>query len=204
MIAEPSQQNSYQRQKCTTAGKVRIYRLLSLQYPSCPAADRRLPTGQSQFLTSPILAKPIKFSSLTLDDHEYDQELTKGIADSDTRLMEMMQAQAQNHGGQTFEDVNAVADDDKLQDEEKKTMLQKALNMSASNGDLAQVSKILTGKAKTFVDVNAPDEDGTPPLVYASCFVSNTTYINNPTLADSVVYRDTRASFRPLLTPAWM
>lgn len=86
--------------------------------------------------------------------------------------MEMLQAQAQHHGGQTFEDVEAVAEDDKLSGDEKKTMLQKALNMAASNGDITQVSKILNGKAKAFVDVDAPDEDGTPPLIYASCFVS--------------------------------
>ncbi|KAI0556142.1 hypothetical protein F4679DRAFT_569721 [Xylaria curta] len=126
--------------------------------------------GKSQFLTSPIPAKPLGFSNLTLDDPDYDRHLTRGIADSDTRLMEMLQAQAQHHGGQTFDDVDAVAEDDKLSEEEKKTMLQKALNMASSNGDIGQVSKILRGKAKAFVDVNAPDEDGTPPLIYASCF----------------------------------
>jgi hypothetical protein len=119
-----------------------------------------------------MLAKPLQFNNLTLDDPDYDRDLTKGIVDSDTRLMEMMQAQAQHRGGQTFEDVDTVAEDDTLSDEEKKTTLQKALNMAASNGDLVQVTKILSGPVKAFVDVNAPDEDGTPPLVYASCFVS--------------------------------
>ncbi|RYC64463.1 hypothetical protein CHU98_g1741 [Xylaria longipes] len=126
--------------------------------------------GQSQFLTSPIPAKPLEFSNLTLDDPDYDRHLTRGIADSDTRLMEMLQAQAQHHGGQAFDDVDAVAEDDKLSEEEKKTMLQKALNMASSNGDIGQVTKILRGKAEAFVDVNALDEDGTPPLIYASCF----------------------------------
>ncbi|KAI0418734.1 hypothetical protein F5X98DRAFT_362960 [Xylaria grammica] len=126
--------------------------------------------GQSQFLTSPIPAKPLQFNNLTLDDPDYDRHLSQGITDSDTRLMEMLQAQAQHHGGQTFEDVDAVAEDNELSEEEKKTMLQKALNMASSNGDTAQVSKIFAGKAKAFVDVNAPDEDGTPPLIYASCF----------------------------------
>lgn len=87
----------------------------------------------------------------------------------------MLQAQAQHHGGQTFDDVDAVAGDEKLSEGEKKTMLQKALNMASSNGDIVQVSKILGGKAKAFVDVNASDEDGTPPLIYASCFVSGAT-----------------------------
>ncbi|KAI1344013.1 hypothetical protein F5Y15DRAFT_368801 [Xylariaceae sp. FL0016] len=126
--------------------------------------------GQSQFLTSPMLAKPLQFSELTLDDRTYDQDLTKGMTNSDTRLMEMLQAQATHYGGQTYEDEDAIATDEKLSEDEKKSILQKALNMSASNGDLEHVKKILTGKAKGFVDVNAPDEDGTPPLIYASCF----------------------------------
>ncbi|KAI1447477.1 hypothetical protein F5Y02DRAFT_407438 [Annulohypoxylon stygium] len=126
--------------------------------------------GQSQFLTSPMLAKPLQFSNLTLDDPNYDEDLTKGIPDSDTRLMQMLAAQAQHLGGEAFGDVNAIATDDKLSDDEKKSMLQKVLIMSASNGDLDNVNKILTGKAREFVDINAPDDEGTPALVYASCF----------------------------------
>ena len=127
--------------------------------------------GQSQFLTSPIVAKPLAFDNLTLDDPNYAEDLTKGMPDSDTRLMEMLAAQAQHHGG-AFEDENAVATDEKLSEDEKRSMLQKALTMSASNGDLEHVNTILNGKARPFVDINAQDEDGTPPLVYASCFVS--------------------------------
>lgn len=128
--------------------------------------------GQSQFLTSPMLAKPLRFNELTLDDPNYDHDITKGIADSDARLMEMLAAQAQ-HGqeGEGVVDVDAIAGDEKLSDDEKKKVLQKSLNMAASNGDLEQVKAILGGKAKGFVDANALDEDGTPPLVYASCFV---------------------------------
>ncbi|KAL7623938.1 hypothetical protein AAE478_005495 [Parahypoxylon ruwenzoriense] len=126
--------------------------------------------GQSQFLTSPMLAKPLQFSNLTLDDPNYDEDLTKAMPDSDTRLMQMLAAQAQHLGGESFDDVDAIATDKKLSDEEKMRMLQKALIMSASNGDIEHVQKILGGKARTFVDINAPDEDGTPALVYASCF----------------------------------
>ncbi|KAI1083866.1 hypothetical protein F5B20DRAFT_568476 [Whalleya microplaca] len=126
--------------------------------------------GQSQFLTTPMLAKPLHFSNLTLDDPNYDEDLTRGMPDSDTRLMEMLAAQAQHHGGEAFEDEDAIAGDEKLSDEDKRTMLQKALIMAASNGDLQHVKSILDGKAKEFVDINAPDEDGTPSLVYASCF----------------------------------
>ena len=128
-------------------------------------------TGQSQFLTTPIVAKPLSFSDLTLNDPNYDQDLTKGIPDSDTRLMEMLAAQAAHSAGPGFEDEEEVATNDKLSDDEKKEKLQKALNMAASNGNTDQIKKILAGNSRQYVDVNAPDEDGTPPLIYASCFV---------------------------------
>lgn len=84
--------------------------------------------------------------------------------------MEMLAAQAAHQIGPGFEDEDVVANDEKLSDGEKSDKLQKALNMAASNGDVERVRKLLKGKAKDYVDVNAPDEDGTPPLIYASCF----------------------------------
>ncbi|RCI17285.1 hypothetical protein L249_2287 [Ophiocordyceps polyrhachis-furcata BCC 54312] len=127
--------------------------------------------GQSQFLTTPALAKPLNFGNLSLNDDGKDDTSVDGPTDSDTRLMEMLQAQAAaNQAGRGLEDERAVADDEKLTAADKRDMLQKALSMAASNGDVAKVRRILGGKAKTFVDVNAPDEDGTPPLIYASCF----------------------------------
>lgn len=85
--------------------------------------------------------------------------------------MEMLAAQAAHSAGPGFEDEEAVATDEKLSEDEKKEKLQKALNMAASNGNTDQIKKILAGNSRQYVDVNAPDEDGTPPLIYASCFV---------------------------------
>lgn len=127
--------------------------------------------GQSQFLTAPALAKPLQFNNLSLDTSHYDDDLTtQKIGDSDTRLMEMLAAQAAHRDGSASEDEDAVASNNNLSDTEKKDILQKALNMAASNGDVERIEKILSGKAKSFVDVNAPDEEGTAPLIYASCF----------------------------------
>ncbi|PSR83246.1 DIL and ankyrin domain-containing protein [Coniella lustricola] len=125
--------------------------------------------GQSQFLTSPVVAKPLKFSDLSLDDN-YDQDLTRGIPDSDTRLMEMLAAQAAHSSASGLEDEEAIATNEKLSEDEKKEMLQKVLNIAASNGNVEQINNILSGQARQYVDLNAPDEDGTPPLIYASCF----------------------------------
>jgi hypothetical protein len=86
--------------------------------------------------------------------------------------MEMLAAQAAHRDGSASEDEDAVASDEKLSEDEKKDILQKALNMAASNGDVERIQRILNGKAKQYVDIDAPDEEGTAPLIYASCFVS--------------------------------
>jgi hypothetical protein len=86
--------------------------------------------------------------------------------------MEMLAAQAAHSSGPDLQDEQAIANDDKMSDEQKRATLQKLLNMAASNGDVEKVQKLLNGSAKPYIDVNAPDEDGTPPLIYASCFVS--------------------------------
>ncbi|TQV91221.1 DIL and Ankyrin domain-containing protein [Cordyceps javanica] len=127
--------------------------------------------GESQFLTTPALAKPLNFANLSLNDNDYEGDITQGPKDSDARLMEMLAAQAAAHqAGHGIEDDNEIAESDQISEDEKKDALQKSLNMAASNGDVDKITKMLAGKAKTYIDVNAPDEDGTPPLIYASCF----------------------------------
>lgn len=119
-----------------------------------------------------MLARPLQFNSLTLDDPEYDEELVHPRAiDNDSRLMEMLAAQAALQTGDGSEDEGAIASDDKLSESEKKDLLQKVLNMAASNGDVERVQRILNGTAKAYVDLDAPDEEGTAPIIYASCFV---------------------------------
>jgi len=119
-----------------------------------------------------MLAKPLTFGDLSLNDSSYGEDLTKGGPNSETRLMEMLAAQAAHSAGVVFGDEDAVATDEATSDDEKKDVLQRAFIMAASNGNVESVTKILKGKAKGFVDVNAPDDEGTPALIYASCFVS--------------------------------
>jgi hypothetical protein len=86
--------------------------------------------------------------------------------------MEMLAAQAAHREGSAYEDEETIATSEELSEIVKKDLLQKALNMAASNGDVDRINRILDGKAKSFVDLDAPDEEGTAPLIYASCFVS--------------------------------
>ncbi|KAL7798153.1 hypothetical protein V8C37DRAFT_407815 [Trichoderma ceciliae] len=126
--------------------------------------------GQSQFLTSPVLAKPLNFENLSLNDSNQDDFVGSGPKDSDARLMEMLATQAAHRNEAALEDEDAIINNEKMSESEKKDILQRALTMAASNGDTERVKKLLEGDAKPFMDVNLPDDDGTPALIYASCF----------------------------------
>ena len=107
-------------------------------------------------------------------DESKDDENTARLEDSDARLMEMLAAQAAHREVDSLgADEDSIATDEKLTEAEKKDILQRGLNMAASNGDVERVHKLVNRKAKAreFVDVNMPDEEGTVPLIYASCFV---------------------------------
>ena len=96
------------------------------------------------------------------------------MEDSDSRLIEMLAAQAAHReDGSAAGNEDSIAVDEKLSEFEKKVLLQKSLQNAASNGDLERVQRILHGKARKYIDVDAPDEEGTAPLIYASCFVSS-------------------------------
>lgn len=129
--------------------------------------------GHSQFLTSPVPAQPISFKLSLDDDTDQEETVATALQDSDSRLMEMLAAQAAHR-----EDTSSNGDEDSIAvnkgipESERKSLLQKALHIAASNGDVARVQRILRGPAKEYVDLNAPDEEGTAPIIYASCFVS--------------------------------
>ena len=138
--------------------------------------------GQSQFLTAPILAKPLQFNNLSLNDTEepgFGTPLSiPSHRDSspDDRIMEMMAARASQQTSALDEDEDSIINSKEMSDEEKKAQLQKILQMAASNGDSERVEKIVKGKAREWVDLDGEDEEGTSPLIYASCFVSTRPY----------------------------
>lgn len=129
--------------------------------------------GQSQFLTSPMPAQPLSFN-LSLHDHGYDDEnIIPRPDDSDSRLMEMLASQAAHRDDDSLiADEDSILSDKDIPDAKKKLLLQKLFHMAASNGDIERVKKLLHGPANVFIDVNASDEEGTAPIIYASCFVS--------------------------------
>ncbi|GME27355.1 putative dil and ankyrin domain-containing protein [Neofusicoccum parvum] len=123
--------------------------------------------GQSQFISSPLPPKPLTFN-LALDG---PTDANPSLEESDSRLNEMLERQSRlKHDSMSEGQEDAILKDEKLSDAEKKEVLQNSLNLAASNGDTATIERFVSGNAKDFIDVNAPDGDGTPPLIYAACF----------------------------------
>ena len=87
----------------------------------------------------------------------------------------MLAAQAAFQADTSDLSDDEIATSGTLSEPEKRVLLQKALNMAASNGDDERVHKLLESGSKTreLIDINAPDEDGTSPLIYAACFVGS-------------------------------
>ena len=131
-----------------------------------------------------MVAKPLTFSDLSLNDTNFDGDITKGGPDSETRLMEMLAAQAAHSAAAGFEDEDAIANSETMPQNQKRDILQKAFITAASNGNVDSVDKILDGPARNFVDVNAPDDEGTPALIYASCFVGQPCRLGCPEFLD--------------------
>lgn len=114
-------------------------------------------------------AQPLAFN-LSLEDPE-EETTSHRLEDNDSRLMEMLAAQASHRAeGSAAADEEAIVTDKIMKDSEKKLMLQKSLHNAASNGDVEQVGRLLKGPAQKFIDINGPDEEGTAPIIYASCF----------------------------------
>lgn len=83
----------------------------------------------------------------------------------------MLAAQAAHKEDGSLEgDEAKIAADEKLSMSDKREILQRSLNLASSNGDMERLGRLLSGPARQYVDLNAPDGDGTPPLIYASCF----------------------------------
>jgi len=128
-------------------------------------------TGQATYLSAPsVRANPLAFN-LSLEDVAVDDSLNyvPGRPSTESRLDQMLAAQAA-HREDLPDDDEKTALDTALADHEKRERLQKSLQMSASNGDVARMQTLLNGPCKQYIDVNRPDEDGTAPLLYASCF----------------------------------
>lgn len=129
--------------------------------------------GSAQYVSAPA---PNSSRSLTfdlkLDSPALDDEIQTRLADGERGFMNNLLSARPTitRPSDDGDDDDAVVNDEKLSSEQKKTILQKGLGMASSNGDTTRVKKLVNGPARRYVDVNKPDDEGTVPIIYASCF----------------------------------
>ena len=145
----------------------------SMSFPSFLSSDDILTRhlAQPQLYSASALTKPLEFN-LSLDEPDAASAVANE-ADRYTngRLDQMLAAKAAHkEDGSKDENEDRIASDEKMPEPDKRDVLQRSLNLSASNGDMDRLHRLLSGPARRYVDLNAPDTDGTPPLIYASCF----------------------------------
>ncbi|CAG8719021.1 3296_t:CDS:2, partial [Racocetra persica] len=67
------------------------------------------------------------------------------------------------------ENEKLILSNSSLSEEEKKAKINSIFSRAASNGNVEKVSRMLD-TAREYIDIDAQDEEGTTPLVYAACF----------------------------------
>lgn len=125
--------------------------------------------GQSQLLSAPTVAKPLNFN-LALQEPDQDDAFGRDFGHDDARVAEMLAARKPDDGDAGEAEEEDILQDEKMSRGQKSQSLQDFLFMAASNGDAQRVKRLVRGHASDLVDLDAVDSEGTPPLVYASCF----------------------------------
>ncbi|CAG8517476.1 5342_t:CDS:2 [Racocetra fulgida] len=67
------------------------------------------------------------------------------------------------------ENEKLILSNSSLSEEEKKAKINSIFSRAASNGNAEKVSRMLD-TVREYIDIDAQDEEGTTPLVYAACF----------------------------------
>lgn len=121
-------------------------------------------------MSPPPISKPLNFN-LSLHEPDDGDAFARDFGNDDARVAQMLAAQARKSeidSGEAEEDD--IVQDEKLSRDQKSKLLQDFLFIAASNGDSKRVQRLVRGSASDLVDLDAVDGEGTPPLVYASCF----------------------------------
>ncbi|UJO22332.1 Dilute domain-containing protein [Fulvia fulva] len=123
--------------------------------------------GQSQFLSAPTIAQPLNFN---LSLNEPDDDSFGDYGNDDERMAQFLASQARRNEDPGEAEEDQILNDERRSPEQKTQELQLLLSRAARNGETARVQRLARGAASQFIDIDAVDADGSPPLLYASCF----------------------------------
>lgn len=122
-------------------------------------------------MTAPTIAKPSNFN-LSLHEPDQEDDFGRDFGHDDARVAEMFATQERKGSDPDASEAEeeGILQDQKRSRDQKVQALQDLLFMAASNGDEKRVQRLVRGQASSLVKFDAVDTEGTPPLVYASCF----------------------------------
>ncbi|KAK4512146.1 uncharacterized protein ATC70_013389 [Mucor velutinosus] len=104
-----------------------------------------------------------KYENMSFD------EMSQRMAESNRQISEMLSSTTSASSAHSLdEDFEVEEEEETDQDSKKWTTL---FARAASNGDVTKVKEMLSDDSiRQHIDINARDNDGTPPLIYAACF----------------------------------
>ncbi|OBZ87085.1 Dilute domain-containing protein C25B8.08 [Choanephora cucurbitarum] len=105
-----------------------------------------------------------KYESMSIE------EMSQYLAESNKQMSKMLNATVTNTSSYSELTTSAENEANGQQSDPHKKWTALFVR-SASNGDVEKMKEILADESiRPLVDINAPDNDGTPPLIYAACF----------------------------------
>lgn len=134
------------------------------RYESMTFDEMSQQMAESYRQLSQVLGHRVSTPSATSSDKTTDTP-TYDIPDDD------------NHDDDDYDAYNDNMDDERIVDRDdvsdaiKRRKMNTLLSRSASSGDTAKVNQLLSDpKLRAYIDVDAKDDDGGTPLIYAACF----------------------------------
>jgi ankyrin repeat protein len=92
--------------------------------------------------------------------------LTSGLASDEANT-----PASSAHSTPEFVNESMILNKQDLSEEDKHAKITRIFSRAASNGDVEKIKEMLaTKELRPYIDIDARDEDGTTPLIYAACF----------------------------------
>ncbi|KAF9109847.1 hypothetical protein BGX27_007130 [Mortierella sp. AM989] len=128
------------------------------------ASTRNGVTGLASTTAATTRIGVVATATLARLDHEFEM-LTKGQS---IQITTTPTSTGLDFDREQLDDPRGIVERS-ISDKDKKRQLSKLFSRASSNGDMNRVADMLDN-FRDWIDIEAQDEDGTTPLIYAACF----------------------------------
>ncbi|KAF9213856.1 hypothetical protein BGZ59_004724 [Podila verticillata] len=127
-------------------------------------------TTNTRSILSPSISRPSLTLSTTEDDslERLDREFERLTSGQSIQIMNTTSPLSLDFDREQLDDPRGIVERS-IPDKDKRIKLSKLFSRAASNGDMNRVADMLDN-FRDWIDIEAQDEDGTTPLIYAACF----------------------------------